>query len=119
MVSSQQQTPITTTTPHTYSMPSQQHDWYGNCHQQQQQQQQQQHQHQQHQLHLQQQQLQQLHQVNTAALPTPPPNEHSPLGGLVGSHGFGSAGLVLGQTTTPQLHHLHSIGGLIAGTQSY
>ena len=109
----------------------QQHDWYSaNCHQQQQhpsqthqsQQQQQQpqqsSQQQQHQLHLQQQQLQQLHQVNTAALPTPPPNEHSPLGGLVGSHSFG-AGLMLGQTTTPQLHHLHSIGGLIEGTQSY
>merc|ERR1711902_160394 len=98
----------------------QQHDWYSaNCHQQQQhpsqthqsQQQQQQprqsSQQQQHQLHLQQQQLQQLHQVNTAALPTPPPNEHSPLGGLVGSHSFG-AGLMLGQTTTPQLRHLHS-----------
>ena len=66
----------------------------------------------------QQQQLHQLHQVNTASLPTPPPNEHSPLGGLVGNHSFG-AGLMLGQTATPQLHHLHSIGGLIAGTQSY
>ena len=111
-------------------MPGSQHDWYSsNCHQQQQQQhpsqqhqaqqqQQQQTSQQQHQIHLQQQQLHQLHQVNTASLPTPPPNEHSPLGGLVGNHSFG-AGLMLGQTATPQLHHLHSIGGLIAGTQSY